>query len=218
MLLYQSWSSETLIASVLVRQTTIHDTIGRRREACAIGTHDMAHVVLESPSCGSAVRGDLQSLVIDALPPEEVMMIPLKVDEDAKLSQEGAQVIRAARPASEVIAAALANESRDGAATGARKYASMLAELPRVPVLLDATVRFCVQALNLNDRNRKRALTTVVLECCSQTQGTVLSLPPLTNALHTKVSVCVSVVSGSAILIPAVFNATGGPKHDIYTD
>ena len=140
----KSWSSETLIISMLVRQTTIHDTIGRRREACAIGTHDMAHVVLESPSCDSAGRGDLQPLVIDALPPEEVVMIPLKVDEDAKFPQE----IRAPRPASEVIAAALANESRDGAATGARKYASMLVELPRVPVLVDAAVRFCIQALN----------------------------------------------------------------------
>ena len=98
----------------------------------------MRHVVLESPSCDSdCVSGEL---VIDARPPEEVVMVPLKAEGDTELTR--------ARPASEVIAAALANESRDGAASGARKYASMLAELPRVPVLLDAAVRFCIQALN----------------------------------------------------------------------
>lgn len=114
----------------------------------------MAHVVLESTTRGSgAVGGELQPLVIDALPPEEVMMVPLKAEEDAELPQAEAQVIRArARPASEVIAAALANESHDGASTGARKYASMLAELPRVPVLLDAAVRVRIQNLFLHTR------------------------------------------------------------------
>lgn len=102
----------------------------------------MRHVVLEGPSCDSGCVS--RELVIDARPPEEVVMVPLKAENDTELPGERAR----ARPASEVIAAALANESRDGAATGARKYASMLVELPRVPVLVDAAVRFCIQALN----------------------------------------------------------------------
>ena len=126
---------EDSLRAFIAAQTAIHDGTGRRRDACAIGTHDMATL----PAGGFGV---------DAQPPEEVMLVPIKaLDEEAPEP----------RSAAEVVAAALSDTSRDGAATGARKYASVLAELPRVPVLLDSA-------------------------------GAVLSLPPLTNAAHSRVT------------------------------
>lgn len=139
--------SEETLRAFIDAQTAIHDgPIGRRREGCGIGTHDMATIPPAS--------GTVPTLRIDAAPPAEVTLVPLKMGL-ADL-QPGAG--EALRPASGVIAAALAVEGRDGASSGARKYAGMLAGLPRVPVLLDSA-------------------------------GTVLSLPPLTNALHSLVTV-----------------------------
>lgn len=139
--------TEETLRAFIDAQTTIHDgPIGRRREGCGIGAHDMSTIPVASETA--------PTLRIDAAPPREVMLVPLKMGlED--LEPGASEVLR---PASEVMAAAMAAEGRDGAASGARKYAGMLAGLPRVPVLLDSA-------------------------------GTVLSLPPLTNALHTLVTV-----------------------------
>jgi len=78
------------------------------------------------------------ALCIDARPPEDVMLVPLKaaadldrVDAAAKeaaaedkddeaLTSAGLTTTPLPRPASDVIAAALANESRDGASSGAK--------------------------------------------------------------------------------------------------
>lgn len=132
--------TEDSLKAFIDAQTAIHDGIGRRRAACAIGTHDMATI----PPGG---------LTVDACPAAEVVLVPLKAMEE---ECEGGAAPQP-RSAAAVIAAALADTSRDGAASGARKYASELAGIPRVPVLLDAT-------------------------------GAVLSLPPLTNAVHSRVT------------------------------
>ena len=103
----------------------------------------MRHIELQCPASDSGCDS-IRPLLIDALPPEEVMMIPLKAETEPADGERmtGTQL----RSASEVITAALATESRDGASAGARKYASMLKDLPRVPVLLDAAVRTMLTA------------------------------------------------------------------------
>jgi hypothetical protein len=135
-------STPETLKAFIDAQTVIHDTIGRRREACAIGTHDMRFVQLglgldQAEATTAGGRG--AALCIDARPPEDVMLVPLKaaadvdgrVDAAAKeaaaedkddeaLTSAGLTTTPLPRPASDVIAAALANESRDGASSGAK--------------------------------------------------------------------------------------------------
>jgi hypothetical protein len=120
-------------------QTSIHDGVGQRRAACAIGTHDLdtidwgsnavavAGAPSSEPNAAGASESRLNTLLIDARPPASVAMVPLKAESDCAMTVEA------------VIGAAVASTSRGGPVAAARRYAAPLASLPRVALLLDAS-------------------------------------------------------------------------------
>ena len=134
---------------LIEEQNRIHDdaSLGAKRTRCAIGTHDFATIRCWSPATTAASADGaaaFQAMAIDAQPPGEAVMVPLKSDTGATVTVQA------------ILSAALAETTHGGPAAAARKYATMLEALPRVPLLLDS-------------------------------DGVVVSLPPLTNAKHTAV-------------------------------
>ena len=108
-------------------QTHIHDdsALGGKRTLCAIGTHDLETVRCWSTNNNAASPEVCvpSTLLIDARPPSDVLMVPLKAVTDTAVSVQA------------VIDQALAETSHGGPGAAARKYATVLASLPRVPLL-----------------------------------------------------------------------------------